>query len=173
MSLFSSCFPSSSCFFLVDLAFLFVIRVDFVSVRLLLFQSLPPASIDNNFLFPHRFRTYFPDAYRTHYPNARAHLPPSLAGAASHPPIASSTNLPTSSAASKPNRSTHPDGTPLFPLPSYAHPKQRPFSAEEDSALLAGFRKHGAAWAAIVKDAPVFGVTGRRSMDLRDRFRNA
>ncbi|KAJ7017379.1 hypothetical protein C8F04DRAFT_1054310 [Mycena alexandri] len=75
----------------------------------------------------------------------------------------------------KPNRSTHPDGTPLFPLPSPLHPKRRPFTPEEDSALLAGFRKlkHGAAWAAIAKEAPVFGVTGRRSMDLRDRFRNA
>ncbi|KAJ6491421.1 hypothetical protein C8R47DRAFT_976842, partial [Mycena vitilis] len=126
-----------------------------------------------------RFRTYFPEAYRTHYPNARTHLPPSLARAAS--PTSQSPNASSSSSGlnpppapvNKPNRSTHPDGTPLFPLPSPAHPKRRPFSAEEDAALLAGFRKHGAAWAAIAKDASVFGVTGRRSMDLRDRFRNA
>ncbi|KAJ7899021.1 hypothetical protein B0H13DRAFT_2664474 [Mycena leptocephala] len=119
-----------------------------------------------------------------HTLSQRSHAPPALPRArrlafclcsALHSPIASSSasNLPMSSTTSKPNRSTHPDGTPLFPLPSPAHPKRRPFSAEEDSALLAGFRKHGAAWAAIAKDAPVFGVTGRRSMDLRDRFRNA
>ncbi|KAJ7774136.1 hypothetical protein DFH07DRAFT_937225 [Mycena maculata] len=130
-----------------------------------------------------RFRTYFPEAYRTHYPNARTHLPPSLGRAASplaaHPSASASSILapPTSASASaptaKPNRSTHPDGTPLFPLPSPAHPKRRPFTPEEDAALLAGFRRHGAAWAAIAKDAPVFGQTGRRSMDLRDRFRNA
>ncbi|KAF7320788.1 hypothetical protein HMN09_00165100 [Mycena chlorophos] len=113
-----------------------------------------------------RFRTYFPEAYRTHYPNARTHVPSSLARAASPNPTMSLST-------SKPNRSTHPDGTPLFPTPPSAHPKRRPFTQEEDAALLAGFRKHGAAWATIVKEAPVFGTTGRRSMDLRDRFRNA
>ncbi|KAJ6457618.1 hypothetical protein C8R45DRAFT_563505 [Mycena sanguinolenta] len=145
------------------------------------FQNRSPVDLKD------RFRTYFPEAYRTHYPNARTHLPASLARAASpssHPIASSSSsslspshattpNAAPSSLPSKPNRSTHADGTPLFPLPSPAHPKRRPFSAEEDSALLAGFRKHGAAWAAIAKDAPVFGLTGRRSMDLRDRFRNA
>lgn len=127
-----------------------------------------------------RFRTYFPEAYRTHYPNARTHLPPSLARATSPSSSPFLSSLPAAAAASssslgpgKPNRSTHPDGTPLFPLPSPAHPKRRPFTPEEDAALLAGFRRHGAAWAVIAKDAPVFGVTGRRSMDLRDRFRNA
>ncbi|KAJ7055604.1 hypothetical protein C8F01DRAFT_1087905 [Mycena amicta] len=110
-----------------------------------------------------RFRTYFPEAYRSHYPNARTHLPSSL-------PSSSLVNV---ASLTKPNRSTHPDGTPLFPTPPSAHPKRRPFTQEEDSALLAGFRKHGAAWATIVKEAPVFGTTGRRSMDLRDRFRNA
>ncbi|KAJ7028120.1 hypothetical protein C8F04DRAFT_1007810, partial [Mycena alexandri] len=99
-----------------------------------------------------RFRTYFPEAY--HSPSTTT--------------LSNATPAP-----AKPNRSTHPDGTPLFPLPSPLHPKRRPFTPEEDSALLAGFRKHGAAWAAIAKEAPVFGVTGRRSMDLRDRFRNA
>ncbi|KAJ7278860.1 hypothetical protein C8J57DRAFT_1573660 [Mycena rebaudengoi] len=141
------------------------------------------------------FRTYFPDAYRTHYPNARTHLPPSLARPASPssspnptsssslitPPVASSSTSaststvpPTKTSTAKPNRSTHPDGTPLFPLPSPLHPKRRPFTPEEDAALLAGFRRHGAAWAAIAKDPEsCFGATGRRSMDLRDRFRNA
>ncbi|KAF7332159.1 hypothetical protein MKEN_00096900 [Mycena kentingensis (nom. inval.)] len=116
-----------------------------------------------------RFRTYFPEAYRSHYPNARTHVP---SYAASLPPSHAG---PSSAIAgpSKPNRSTHPDGTPLFPTPSSTHAKRRPFTAEEDEALLNGFRKHGAAWATIVKEAPVFGTTGRRSMDLRDRFRNA
>ncbi|KAJ7222132.1 hypothetical protein GGX14DRAFT_558234 [Mycena pura] len=119
-----------------------------------------------------RFRTYFPEAYRSHYPNARTHLPSSLTRATS-PSHAGSSSVSAAASASKPSRSTHPDGTPLFPMPSPAHPKRRPFTTEEDSALLAGFRKHGAAWATIVKEASVFGLTGRRSMDLRDRFRNA
>ncbi|KAF7297067.1 hypothetical protein MIND_00939500 [Mycena indigotica] len=110
-----------------------------------------------------RFRTYFPEAYRTHYPNARTHLPSSLGSLSS-----SHTGTPTTL-----NRSTNADGTPLFPTPPSAHPKRRPFTQEEDAALLAGFRRHGAAWATIAKEAPVFGATGRRSMDLRDRFRNA
>ncbi|KAJ7711398.1 hypothetical protein B0H16DRAFT_1628565, partial [Mycena metata] len=93
------------------------------------------------------FRTYFPEAYRTHYVNTRAHLLPS----ASSPSPSTSINSP---ASSKPNRSTHPDGTPLFPLPSPAHRKRRAFTPEEDAALLEGFRRHGAA------------------MDLHDRFRN-
>ncbi|KAJ7749646.1 hypothetical protein B0H16DRAFT_1420173, partial [Mycena metata] len=100
-----------------------------------------------------RFRTYFPEAYRTHYPNARTHLPPSLARAATSTSTSPDSLAPSSSSATTTSR--------------------RPFTPEEDSALLAGFRKHGAAWAAIAKEAPVFGVTGRRSMDLRDRFRNA
>ncbi|KAF8170613.1 hypothetical protein K438DRAFT_1909270 [Mycena galopus ATCC 62051] len=145
------------------------------------FQGRSPVDLKD------RFRTYFPEAYRTHYPNARTHLPPSLTRAASpsaHPIAASSSSSPShpharplstastgstsgpstsTSIPTKPNRSTHPDGTPLFPLPSPAHPKRRPFSAEEDAALLAGFRKHGAAWAAIAKEGAVFAETGRRS----------
>ncbi|KAJ7156212.1 hypothetical protein C8R46DRAFT_952925, partial [Mycena filopes] len=84
------------------------------------------------------------DRFRTYFPEAyRTHYPNAR------------THLPPALA-----RATSPSG-------------RRPFTPEEDSALLAGFRKHGAAWAAIAKEAPVFGVTGRRSMDLRDRFRNA
>lgn len=50
--------------------------------------------------------------------------------------------------------------------------KRRPFTAEEDRALKEGYDKHGTIWATIVKD-PVFREQGRRSTDLRDRFRNA
>ncbi|KAJ8503306.1 hypothetical protein ONZ45_g10972 [Pleurotus djamor] len=93
-----------------------------------------------------RFRTYFPDAYRLHYPNAKTHL------------------------SSKIKRSTLPDGKPLFE--KTRSKKRRPFTEQEDKALREGYEKHGTVWAAIVKD-PVFQEQGRRSTDLRDRFRNA
>ncbi|TFK32943.1 hypothetical protein BDQ12DRAFT_658603 [Crucibulum laeve] len=92
-----------------------------------------------------RFRTYFPDAYKQHYPNARTHLSSKI-------------------------RSTLPDGTPLFE--KTRSKRRRPFTEEEDRALKAGYEKHGTVWAAIVRD-PVFLEQGRRSTDLRDRFRNA
>ncbi|KAJ7782150.1 hypothetical protein B0H14DRAFT_3585433 [Mycena olivaceomarginata] len=166
------------------------------------FQGRSPVDLKDRFrtYFPEAYRTHYPNA-RTQLPPslaaaaASSSSPPlgtpssASPSAQGHPPSASASAAASTSstsifaspssaafpapASSKPNRSTHPDGTPLFPLPSPAHPKRRPFSAAEDSALLAGFRKHGAAWAAIAKDAPVFGLTGRRSMDLRDRFRNA
>jgi hypothetical protein len=63
-----------------------------------------------------------------------------------------------------------PDGSPLF-LQS-RQKKRRPFTAEEDRALKEGYDRHGTVWATIVKD-PVFREQGRRSTDLRDRFRNA
>ncbi|EIM84329.1 uncharacterized protein STEHIDRAFT_148425, partial [Stereum hirsutum FP-91666 SS1] len=92
-----------------------------------------------------RFRTYFPDAYKQHYPNAKTHL---------------STKI----------RSSLPDGTSIFE--KTRSKKRRPFTPEEDRALKAGYERHGTVWAAIVKD-PVFKGQGRRSTDLRDRFRNA
>ncbi|KAH0579531.1 hypothetical protein H2248_002385 [Termitomyces sp. 'cryptogamus'] len=92
-----------------------------------------------------RFRTYFPDAYKRHYPNARTHLSSKV-------------------------RSTLPDGSSLFE--KTRSKKRRPFTEEEDRALKAGYEKHGTVWATIVKD-PVFREQGRRSTDLRDRFRNA
>ncbi|KIP06911.1 hypothetical protein PHLGIDRAFT_35738 [Phlebiopsis gigantea 11061_1 CR5-6] len=104
-----------------------------------------------------RFRTYFPDAYKHHYPNARTHLP-----------SASSTVARASTTAK--SRSLLPDGSPLFL--SSRQKKRRPFTAEEDRALKEGYDKHGTVWATIVKD-PVFKEQGRRSTDLRDRFRNA
>lgn len=63
-----------------------------------------------------------------------------------------------------------PDGSPLF-LQS-RQKKRRPFTPEEDRALKEGYDRHGTVWATIVKD-PVFKEQGRRSTDLRDRFRNA
>ena len=48
---------------------------------------------------------------------------------------------------------------------------RRPFTKEEDHALKAGYDKHGAVWAAIVKD-PIFQKQSRRSTDIRDRFRH-
>lgn len=92
-----------------------------------------------------RFRTYFPDAYKQHYPNARTHLSSKV-------------------------RSTLPDGSSLFE--KTRSKKRRPFTEEEDRALKAGYDKHGTVWAVIVKD-PIFQEQGRRSTDLRDRFRNA
>ncbi|KAK0200498.1 hypothetical protein DFS33DRAFT_1362106 [Desarmillaria ectypa] len=92
-----------------------------------------------------RFRTYFPDAYKQHYPNARTHLSSKV-------------------------RSTLPDGSSLFE--KTRSKKRRPFTEEEDRALKAGYEKHGTVWATIVKD-PLFQEQGRRSTDLRDRFRNA
>lgn len=67
-------------------------------------------------------------------------------------------------------RSTLPDGSSLFE--KTRSKKRRPFTDEEDRALKAGYEKHGTVWATIVKD-PVFQQQGRRSTDLRDRFRNA
>ncbi|KAK0502531.1 hypothetical protein EDD18DRAFT_1317553 [Armillaria luteobubalina] len=92
-----------------------------------------------------RFRTYFPDAYKQHYPNARTHLSSKV-------------------------RSTLPDGSSLFE--KTRSKKRRPFTEEEDRALKAGYQKYGTVWATIVKD-PIFQEQGRRSTDLRDRFRNA
>ncbi|GJE89123.1 SANT/Myb domain-containing protein [Phanerochaete sordida] len=104
-----------------------------------------------------RFRTYFPDAYKIHYPNAKTHLPSASASA-------------NRSSNSSKSRSMLPDGSPLF-LQS-RQKKRRPFTPEEDRALKEGYDKHGTVWATIVKD-PVFKEQGRRSTDLRDRFRNA
>jgi len=49
--------------------------------------------------------------------------------------------------------------------------ERRPFSDEEDRAILQGFQEYGTAWARILKD-PRFNLKGRRSRDLRDRLRN-
>ena len=92
-----------------------------------------------------RFRTFFPDAYKQHYPNAKTHLSSKI-------------------------RSTLPDGTSLFE--KTRSKKRRPFTAEEDQALRAGYEKYGTVWSIIVKD-PIFQEQKRRSTDLRDRFRNA
>uniref|UniRef100_V5GIM8 Uncharacterized protein n=1 Tax=Kalmanozyma brasiliensis (strain GHG001) TaxID=1365824 RepID=V5GIM8_KALBG len=49
--------------------------------------------------------------------------------------------------------------------------ERRPFTAEEDAALRAGYQHYGSHWALIAKD-PIFNGQ-RRAIDLRDRFRNA
>jgi hypothetical protein len=49
--------------------------------------------------------------------------------------------------------------------------ERRPFSEEEDRAILQGFQEYGTAWARILKD-PRFNLKGRRPTDLRDRLRN-
>ncbi len=49
--------------------------------------------------------------------------------------------------------------------------ERRPFSDEEDRAILQGFQEYGTAWARILKD-PRFNLKGRRPTDLRDRLRN-
>lgn len=44
------------------------------------------------------------------------------------------------------------------------------YSAEDDAALLSGFKKYGNAWATIQRD-PTLGLSERGAADLRDRFR--
>ncbi|PPR07991.1 hypothetical protein CVT24_002703 [Panaeolus cyanescens] len=92
-----------------------------------------------------RFRTRFPDAYKDHYPNARTHLSSKV-------------------------RSIQPDGTQLFT--KMRNKKRRPFTPEEDAALKAGYEQHGTLWAVIAR-MTIFVLSGRKSTDLRDRFRNA
>ncbi|KAF7421293.1 hypothetical protein PC9H_011815 [Pleurotus ostreatus] len=118
--------------------------VDLKDRYALIFHSF--ATTLTEFIHLSSFRTYFPDAYRLHYPNAKTHL------------------------SSKIRRSTLPDGKPLFE--KTRSKKRRPFTEAEDKALKEGYEKHGTVWATIVKD-PVFQDQGRRSTDLRDRFRNA
>ena len=49
--------------------------------------------------------------------------------------------------------------------------ERRPFSEEEDRAILQGFQEFGPAWTRILRD-PRFDLKSRRPTDLRDRFRN-
>lgn len=48
---------------------------------------------------------------------------------------------------------------------------RRPFTAEEDEAILRGFEKYGAQWQKIKSD-PDLKLDSRGRTDLRDRFRN-
>lgn len=91
-----------------------------------------------------RFRTYFPDAYHEMYPNAKTHL-------------------------SKAVRGRDAEGKSIFEKGKTK--ERRPFTAEEDAALRAGYQQYGSHWALIAKD-PIFNGQ-RRAIDLRDRFRNA
>jgi len=49
---------------------------------------------------------------------------------------------------------------------------RRPFSDEEDDALLRGFERHGGAWQSIRADLTLRFEDKRTYRDLRDRFRN-
>jgi hypothetical protein len=56
------------------------------------------------------------------------------------------------------------------PFAKAARRSRHGYSAEEDDAILKGFRKHNNSWAAIRSDL-VLGLSHRKAMDLRDRFR--
>lgn len=94
-----------------------------------------------------RFRTSFPEEYSRLYPNAKTH---------------------------KSKRSSSNVGFQdnSLNLVKINRKERRFFTDEEDARLLEGFLKHGPAWSKIQSD-PELGLTGRRSTDLRDRFRNA
>lgn len=49
--------------------------------------------------------------------------------------------------------------------------ERRPFTDEEDHAILDGYKLHGPAWTRIHRD-PTFNLQSRQPTDLRDRFRN-
>lgn len=91
-----------------------------------------------------RFRTYFPDSYHEMYPNAKTHWGGQSRGKA-------------------------PDGRSIFEKGKVK--ERRPFTEEEDRALLRGYKMYGSHWALIARD-PAF-KNQRRSTDVRDRFRNA
>lgn len=91
-----------------------------------------------------RFRTYFPDSYHELYPNAKTHW-------------------------GNQSRGKAPDGRSIFAKGKVK--ERRPFTEEEDRALLRGYRMYGSHWALIGRD-PAF-KNQRRSTDVRDRFRNA
>lgn len=91
-----------------------------------------------------RFRTYFPDSYHEMYPNAKTHW-------------------------GNQSRGKAPDGRSIFEKGKVK--ERRPFTEEEDRALLRGYKLYGSHWALIARD-PAF-KNQRRSTDVRDRFRNA
>ncbi|WFC97940.1 hypothetical protein MYAM1_000660 [Malassezia yamatoensis] len=91
-----------------------------------------------------RFRTYFPDSYHELYPNAKTHW-------------------------GNQSRGKAPDGRSIFEKGKVK--ERRPFTEEEDRALMRGYKTYGSHWALIARD-PAF-KNQRRSTDVRDRFRNA
>ena len=91
-----------------------------------------------------RFRTYFPDSYHELYPNAKTHW-------------------------GNQSRGKAPDGRSIFEKGKVK--ERRPFTEEEDRALMRGYKMYGSHWALIARD-PAF-KNQRRSTDVRDRFRNA
>ena len=57
------------------------------------------------------------------------------------------------------------------PFAKTSRRKRTAYTAEEDTAILKGFKKHGHSWAAIRAD-PGLSLTHRKATDLRDRLRN-
>lgn len=57
-------------------------------------------------------------------------------------------------------------------LPRVNRKERRAFTPDEDARLLEGFMRHGPSWSKIQRDV-TFSLSSRRSIDLRDRFRNA
>ncbi|KAG4303107.1 hypothetical protein PCK1_000773 [Pneumocystis canis] len=57
-------------------------------------------------------------------------------------------------------------------LPRVYRKERRAFTPDEDARLLEGFMRHGPSWSKIQRDVS-FSLSSRRSIDLRDRFRNA
>ncbi|KAG4303014.1 hypothetical protein PCK1_000680 [Pneumocystis canis] len=57
-------------------------------------------------------------------------------------------------------------------LPRVNRKERRAFTPDEDARLLEGFMRHGPSWSKIQRDVN-FSLSSRRSIDLRDRFRNA
>lgn len=72
-----------------------------------------------------------------------------------------------------PKQSDSASGSSGIPEPNNAKSRRRlrrPFTAEEDDALLKGYSEHGFQWTAIQQDQQL-NLGHRRSTDLRDRFR--
>ncbi|KAE9973549.1 hypothetical protein BLS_003548 [Venturia inaequalis] len=125
-----------------------------------------------------RFRTCFPDQYRS-AASEKARTPPELVDQTCEPSRPKSAGLAAASAEEK-SQTSGGDGklaedTNRLRL-STAFPKsqrrtRRPFTAEEDEAILRGFEKYGAQWQKIKSD-PDLNLDSRARTDLRDRFRN-
>ncbi|KAF8470214.1 hypothetical protein BDZ91DRAFT_720159 [Kalaharituber pfeilii] len=132
-----------------------------------------------------RFRTCFPKEYKRHFGRAKSETPNGGSGKASdistilvgHPEGEDGQN---SGKSSRSRRRTSNSPTVDvaerlgFPkcFPKAQRRERKPFSPEEDVALLKGFQIYGPLWSKIQADKSL-DLSHRRSTDLRDRFRNA
>lgn len=57
------------------------------------------------------------------------------------------------------------------PFKSSDRRERRPFTEDEDRAVLEGYKQYGFSWSRIQRD-PRFGLQSRQPTDIRDRFRN-